>query len=775
VTRRIVSLLALGFALAHLPYLPSTLEDIDSVNFALGVRDFDVAEHRPHPPGYPVYVGLGKLAVLMTAPFQDAAPRSAIEARALAILSLIGATAAVVLVYRLTAALATGREVAVMPVAQVTPDYRALTAVVIAAACPLFWYAAVRPMSDAPGLAAALAAQACLALAWRRQQPDASGDRRLPPELMAASGRMIVLGSLLTAIAAGFRSQNAVLTVPFLLVVLADRIGRGVAGALIGSSLALIVGTALWAVPLIAASGGPDAYLAALGSQAGEDFAGVDMLYLDPGNVRLAAFGLLRTFVFPWDSLWLGGAVVVLAGIGGVALLIRERRALVAIVMLAVPYLIFHLLFQDTTFTRYALPLVPPVAFLAASGAEMVTGRGALAIAAAIAVWALAIALPVTSAYGRQPSPTARVVREINGAVAAEKPGALAMHQTFRRPLEAEDVLVAPVLASPPRREWLELVRYWRDGGRIEPVWFLADPRRTDLALIDPRSRQDQRPFTWDFASLSQLGGMRPAAVTWYRMSAPGWFAEEGWALTPETAGIARLMGRGPHIGPITAWVRRRPESARALIGGRHLGSPSDAALRFVLAIDGREIAHWEARPGFFVQEVELPPAALLGEGALARLTIQAEAVAGAASPAAVEQFDLQNRGTLMWAFDEGWHEAEYHPDLGVWRWTSNRSILRLVDAATPVTVTFRIESPRRYYGADATVRLSAGDRAIAETTVADDRLWSVTVPLDALRAANGRIALETDRTFVPAATGDARDQRMLGLRIFDVHVRAQP
>ena len=42
---------------------------------------------------------------------------------------------------------------------------------------------------------------------------------------------------------------------------------------------------------------------------------------------------------------------------------------------------------------------------------------------------------------------------------------------------------------------------------------------------------------------------MRPAAVRWYRMPAPGWFAEEGWSLTPETAGIAGLMGRGPHLG----------------------------------------------------------------------------------------------------------------------------------------------------------------------------------------------------------------------------------
>ena len=38
-------------------------------------------------------------------------------------------------------------------------------------------------------------------------------------------------------------------------------------------------------------------------------------------------------------------------------------------------------------------------------------------------------------------------------------------------------------LAAPPRHEWLELVKYWNGGGR-GPVWFVADPLRSDLALV---------------------------------------------------------------------------------------------------------------------------------------------------------------------------------------------------------------------------------------------------------------------------------------------------
>ena len=53
-------LLAAIFLVAHLALLPRTLDDIDSINFALGLRDFDPARHQPHPPGSPVYIAFGR-------------------------------------------------------------------------------------------------------------------------------------------------------------------------------------------------------------------------------------------------------------------------------------------------------------------------------------------------------------------------------------------------------------------------------------------------------------------------------------------------------------------------------------------------------------------------------------------------------------------------------------------------------------------------------------------------------------------------------------------
>jgi hypothetical protein len=584
---------------------------------------------------------------------------------------------------------------------------------------------------------------------------------------------MIVLGSVLAGLATGFRAQNALLTLPLLAGVLVDRIGRGFAGALIGSTVAFSVGALIWAVPLVVASGGIGAYLAALGSQAGEDFAGVEMLYAHP-SARLAAFAALRTFVYPWDSVVLGGIVVGVALVGLCALLVRDRRSLAAVALLSVPYLIFHLLLQDTMFVRYALPLVPTIAFLTVCGLEVLLRRAALPATAVLTLWAVAIAAPVLAAYASEPSPTRRAIAAMRSAREPSAPSALAMHHTFRRPLEAEDVAIQPWLPSPPRREWIEVVRYWREEGSA-PLWFLADPRRTDLALIDPKSRADRTDFRWKFTALSDLGGLRPGGLTWYRMPAPGWFAEEGWALTPEIAGISRLMGRGPSIGPITAWVRRRHEPLRMLIGGRHLGTAQDPRARFDVLIDGKPVAHWESTAGFFLHQFDLPPTDVQGNGALARLTIASTTLGEGQVATAIEQFDLQSRGSLMWGYDTGWHEAEYDPLRGMWRWASDRSTLRIIDASSPVAITFRVERPRRYFDDHPTVRLLCDDRVIGETNFRDSELWSVIVPLDALQDSDGRVTLETNRTFVPAERGEAPDLRRLGLRVFGVNVAPQP
>jgi hypothetical protein len=759
--------LAIAVGLGHLPVLPATLEDIDSVNFALGVRDFDPGRHRPHPPGYPVYIVLGKAAAAITQIAWPDGRADRVEARGLAGLSLLGG----ILLAWLAPYVAAGwSQEAGSRLGQPALTRRALLTALLLATCPLAWYLTVRPMSDVPGLAAAGAALLCLGLAFWRQRPAADGDRRLDAAETAASGRMIVLGALLSGLAVGFRSQTLWITGPLLLVVLADRLGRGVAGALIGAAAAFTAGVLAWGIPLVVASGGPGAYLAALGSQAGEDFAGVEMLYLTP-TARLAAFGLLRTFVWPWDDVVLASVVLVLATVGVILLLTRERRVAAVVAAVMLPYLAFHLAFHDTVFSRYALPLVLPVVFLAAVTLDAMGKVGAVA-GIGIAAWSLWIAVPRLDAYAERGSPTARLFDRLAEDAAAGATPTLAMHQALVRPLEAEPRPLGPALSAPPRREWLELVRHWRSGG-AEPVWFLADPRRTDLALIDPQARRDVEAFTWDIPSLSMFGGMRPADVALVKLAPPGWFAAEGWNLTPETAGMARLMGRGPSLGPVSAFIRRRSDAATVVVGGRNLGAAADPAAQFTLALDGRDLKSWDVAPspGFFLQVVPLPAKALEGDGKWAELTVRAAPVSGERPvPAAIEQFDVQSPGVLMWAFGDGFHEPELDNARALgWRWMGERAVVLVPQPAGDVTLVLRGESPLRYFDRPSTLEARLGETVLGRVDLSGDFTVRFGVRESRLAANGGQIVLTTTQTFAPAERTRSGDRRRLGLRLFAV------
>src|SRR5437660_3380816 len=120
---------ALVFLAVHLPYFPKSLEDLDSVNFALGVRRFDVAAHQPHPPGYPLYVLIAKGLRAITGS----------ELTALSVLSVLAGSLGVLAIGSLARRLM-HRETTEWPIA----------ATVVAISSPLYWFTAARPLSDVP-------------------------------------------------------------------------------------------------------------------------------------------------------------------------------------------------------------------------------------------------------------------------------------------------------------------------------------------------------------------------------------------------------------------------------------------------------------------------------------------------------------------------------------------------------------------------------------------------------------------------------------------------
>lgn len=747
---------AAAWLAAHLPWLAPSLEDIDSLNFALGLRDFDPALHQPHPPGYPVYIALGRLsyaAVSRASPLGQVAA----EALALSIWSALAGAVAIVAAASLFRALRGAEDVAPGRLNQLNRSVPgadpAFWAAMLLAAAPLFWMTGLRPMSDMPGLAAALVALALVARGM--EQP-----------------RWLPWGALAAGIAVGIRSQTFWLTVPLLVVAMIGNRHLGVRWLLSRPIAALAAGGFAWAVPLVAASGGVDGYLRALGTQAELDFAGVDMLWLNPTPRRLA-FGLYESFVLPWASVPLAVAVAVAAVAGALVALLRDRRSLLVLAVGFTPYALFHLLLQETITARYALPLVPPVAWLAARGIAA-TGRLAPFIAVPFVGAALYVAVPGGIAYAREPHPAFRAIDDAVRRAATGAPGALHAHYSLWRPLQVADV--GRLRVSPPRHhlEWLGLVDYWRGGGQA-PIWFLADPRRTDLALIDPASRTDVVRYYWPAADRPELSGVRPNGVDWYRLPPPGWFAGEGWSLTPETGGEARARAKGPDQQPIQAWVRRRSEPMHLMIGTRHLGDPGDPPAEYELAIDGEVRDRWTTT---FEQRNTLRfldlPGGLPGGGRYAVVTVSSRAGGGdrRRAPTAVRQFDVQPASRLIHGFGEGWHELEYEPASGrLWRWSSDRAVLRVHGPARAIRLTLAGESPRRYFDAPPTVTVSAGAQVVDRLSPAADFEWTIPISAEAIAAAGGVITLSQDRAYLPGQAEGTADVRRLGLRLFDVRV----
>jgi hypothetical protein len=746
------------YLVAHLPFLAPSLEDIDSINFALGLRAFNPALHQPHPPGYPVYMALGHASLAIVERVTSMSRVSA-EAWSLAAWSAIGGAACIIAAWFLFAALAErSRQIphATLGVGSWKLGIDAhdarravMWATLLLAASPLFWMSGLRPMSDMPGLAMAVGAQALLL-------------RRGP------SRARLIQGALLAGIAAGIRVQTAVLTLPVLAFVLLEQ--RDLKAS--WRPLAAFSGGCLaWGVPLILASGGIDAYLAALHSQAGEDFAWVDMLWATP-TPRHIAIALYQTLVLPWASIPLAVALAVAAAIGALVMLLREWRVLLLLAIAFVPYLLFHLLFQETITVRYALPVLPAMAWLTARGIAL-AGRFTAVVAVPFVVSALIVAVPGAVAYGRDPHPAFRAIADAVQRARVQPPAAVYSHYGVRRPLQAADTGPLHVVEPETKYEWLGLVDYWRGGGTA-PVWFFADERRTDLALIDPQSRHDVVRYRWTVEQRPELSGTRPLGVDWYRLRVPGWFAGQGWSLTPETGGITQATAMGPDHRPIQAFVRRRPGPFHLVVGGRHLGNDDDADAELELAVDGARVDRWTLpfKDRNFLRFIDLPQG-IAGPGTFATLTILSRSLDPARpAPVAIRQFDIQTASQMIYGYDEGWHEDELVVETGLtWRWTSERSVLQIKGPPQSVRLTLRGESPLRYFDAPPTVKVTVGGATVAQFQPDADFEWNVTVPADSLARSGGAVAIETDRIYLPGPAEGTADTRHLGLRIFDLRV----
>ena len=196
------------------------LYDIDSVNFALAIGRFDPRTHQPHPPGYFLYVWLGRLANLV---FQDA--NSALVA-----VSIAASCGTAVMIY-LLAAKWFGTRAAVF-------------SGLLFLLSPLAWFHGVVALTYiVEAFLSALAGYLCWK-AWR----GSTGS------LFAAA---VVLG-----LGAGVRPSSLMLLGPLFLLSLSKASWKQALAAI------AVLGAAVfaWFAPMVWESGGPRVYFSALSS-----------------------------------------------------------------------------------------------------------------------------------------------------------------------------------------------------------------------------------------------------------------------------------------------------------------------------------------------------------------------------------------------------------------------------------------------------------------------------------------------------------------------------
>ncbi|MSP91731.1 MAG: hypothetical protein EXR79_08000 [Myxococcales bacterium] len=447
--------LACGLGLAclatRLAFLPRWVEDHDSVNFALGLAHFDLAAHRPHFPGYPVYLAAAWPAYALGVPAPVALALPGIVA---------GATAAAGL------ALATARH---------TTAWAGVLAGAVYAALPGVALADVTPLSDALGLHLGTMALAGLLIGRRSGRFVAAG---LAGALVGARLSYLPWAAGLLAAAlwrANGRETQAAEAHDEPHTALQDR------RVLI---LIAVLAVAAWGLPLLACAGGPAAlwdvgatfahgHLVQWGGSAwapDPSASRVTLLGWNVGGWLLGAWGvalLAVILVAVGASRFAVGASRVAAGTEPAAL---STSPIAWAVGVTVPYALWAAVGQNPEHARHVLPLAPVFALTVAFGALAVwrhagdRTRPLLALALVVCAEGLAFdtaqrlatrttipsaAVRIAQWYARQPPEQSHLLTGSEAGVVR----LLAPAHRSGRVLDAADA--DRVLArAPARREW---------------------------------------------------------------------------------------------------------------------------------------------------------------------------------------------------------------------------------------------------------------------------------------------------------------------------------
>ncbi|HEY2324561.1 MAG TPA: hypothetical protein VGJ82_17000 [Thermoanaerobaculia bacterium] len=428
---------ALIVLLVRIVTAPRTPWENDEFLFAEAVRNFDPSRYHPHPPGFPLFVLLGKAFAVVT---QD-------PWRALVVLNIVLAP------------------IGFIALARALRNW--IGDETIAVAASLIYFLSTAMLINGPLALSDAAAMSFVCLAFAAISAPDDGVHE----------RSAILTGLWTSAAIGTRPQLLIPLAPLLIVALIRMrtMRQRVACILAFGFLSL-----MWFLPLLEATGGWDGFVLYQTKQVAY-FATHDAAMsrgaFTPGQIAV------RFLIHPWGSKYLTIPLFALIVLGAAGFA-RRWRPLLPLIVFTVVQLVFELGSMDPAdAARYSLPAMIAFALAAALGLAQVA-RSAhfpfLPIAAAL-LFALGSALYVRDILIPRMTGPSPVVAAAQYVKSAFPPDTVVLHDLAMRPA-AEWLL--PELKS----ETLEtgLKRYY-DQTQV-PLVLLADGGSHD---------PDARTFSW--------------------------------------------------------------------------------------------------------------------------------------------------------------------------------------------------------------------------------------------------------------------------------------
>jgi hypothetical protein len=198
------------------------------------------------------------------------------------------------------------------------------------------------------------------------------------------------------------------------------------------------------------------------------------------------------------------------------------------------------------------------------------------------------------------------------------------------------------------------------------------------------------------------------------------------------------------------------------MIGGRNLASNGSAA-HVRVRVDGNVLKELTVASGFFLHMMPLP--AVAGPGDYADVAIDSDS-----QQVAIEQFDAQPSGHVLFGFDDGWNELEYNPSTGaLWRWSTDRSAIRVRSEGHALALTLKGELEA---ASSSHIVVRAGNSIVAKFDVAKSFSRTILIPAASLPASEDIISIESSAWYVPAEKRwRSKDHRRLGLKLFECQI----